>query len=237
MRIIHTPSRRRLAKSMLSAAAGILLFAAVLPLSSLAQEDEFAGERIVHLLQEPRHRTVHHDGDLYLLDVQVNPGDVSLPHIHDQAILLTYINMSDGPRNGDVNSNTDYASQPHTHKVSNAGPGLFRIIALVNAGAGNADLMADRPSGFSGEPQHENAWFRSYRVELAPSEETSVQIHSLASFVVQVADGLFHVERSDGITAELDARADWVWHDPNEAYVIRNVGQVASAVVINEGRY
>ena len=44
MRIIHTPSRRRLAKSMLSAAAGILLFAAVLPLSSLAQEDEFAGE-------------------------------------------------------------------------------------------------------------------------------------------------------------------------------------------------
>ena len=236
MRIIHSPSRRDLANCLLSATAGVLLFAAVSPLSSLAQEDEFAGERIVHLLQEPRHRTVHHDGDLYLLDVQLNPGDVSLPHIHDQAILLTYINMDNGPRDGDVNSNTDYASQSHTHKVSNAGPGLFRIIALVNAGVGNPDLMADRPSGFSGQPQHENAWFRSYRVELAPGEVTSVQIHSLSSFVVQVADGLIHVERSDGITAELDARADWVWHDPNEAYVIRNVGRIASTVVINEGR-
>ena len=237
MRKYYPPSRRCLANSSLSVALGVLLFAGILPVSSLAQEDEFAGERIVHLLQEPRHRTVHHDGDLYLLDVQINPGDVSLPHVHDQAILLTYINMGNGPRSGDVNSNTDYASEAHTHKVLNAGPGLFHIIALVNAGSGNPDLMADRPSGFSIEPQHENAWFRSYRVELAPGEETTVQIHSLPSVVVQVADGLFHVTRIDGITAELDARADWVWHDPNQAYVIRNVGEIASAVVINEGRH
>ena len=59
-----------------------------------AEDNEFAGERIVHLLQEPRHRTVHNEGDLYLLDVQVNPGDTSLPHVHDQAIMLTYIVLS-----------------------------------------------------------------------------------------------------------------------------------------------
>ena len=45
--------------------------------------------RVVHLLDEPRHRTVFQDGSLYLLDVQLNPGDESLEHLHDQAILLS----------------------------------------------------------------------------------------------------------------------------------------------------
>jgi len=107
----------------------------------------------------------------------------------------------------------------------------------VNAGPGNANLTANRPSGFTVNPQLEDAWFRSYRVELAPGEETAIQIHSLPSVVIQVQDGLFHVTRGDGITTELDARADWAWHKPGVAYTIRNVGGVTSTVVINEGRH
>ena len=125
--------------------------------SSNAQENEFPGERIVHLLQEPRHRTVHQEGDLYLLDVQLNPGDISLPHIHDQAIMLTIINTPDGPGDGRVRSITDYADEPFTHKVENNGSELLRIIALVNGGAGNTDLE-DRPEGLPIEPELEDAW-------------------------------------------------------------------------------
>lgn len=237
MRIIPSRSGRCRVNSLFSAATCLLIFAGSFSLTSLAQEGEFAGERVVHLLQEPRHRTVHHEGDLYLLDVQINAGDVSLPHIHDQAILLTFISRGDGPRNGEVSDNTDYASTPHTHKVPNNGPGLFRIIAMVNAGPGNTNLTANRPSGLSVNPQLEDVWFRSYRIELAAGEETAIQIHSLASVVIQVQDGLFHVTRSDGITTELDARADWAWHKSGVAYTIRNVGGVASAVVVNEGRH
>ncbi len=222
---------------MLSTAAAVLLFSGFLSVSPLAQEDQFPGERVVHLLDEPRHRTVHHDGDLYLLDVQINAGDVSLPHTHDQAILFTSMSRGSGPQDGGVSANIDYASEAVTHKVSNSGPGLMRILALVNDGSGNPNLTADRPTGLSGEPQLENAWFRSYRVELAPGEETAMQSHNFSSIVIQVADGLLHVTRGDGITTELDARADWAWHKANQSFVVRNVGRVASAVVINEGRH
>ncbi|PCI78206.1 MAG: hypothetical protein COB20_06915 [SAR86 cluster bacterium] len=219
----------------------ILLFLVVTlsPVSKLfaAEDNEFAGERIVHLLQEPRHRTVHNEGDLYLLDVQVNPGDTSLPHVHDQAIMLTYISMADGPRDGQIGNNTDYASEAITHKVSNAGPGLFRIIALVNGSAGNIDLQSDRPSGLSGEPELENAWFRSYRVELAPGEETEVQHHQLPSVVVQVVDGLLQVTRDDQVIDELDHPGNWSWRKAGQSYSVKNVGGIATAVVINEGRF
>ena len=219
----------------------ILLFLVVTlsPVSILfaAEDNEFAGERIVHLLQEPRHRTVHNEGDLYLLDVQINPGDISLPHIHDQAIMLTYISMADGPRAGQIGSNIDYASEAVTHKVSNAGPGLFRIIALVNGSAGNIDLESDRPDGLSGEPELENAWFRSYRIELAPGEETEIQLHQLPSVVVQVVDGLLQVTRDDQVINELDHPGNWAWRKAGQSYKVQNVGGIATAVVINEGRF
>jgi quercetin dioxygenase-like cupin family protein len=201
-----------------------------------ADSDEFAGERIVHLLQEPRHRTVHQEGDLYLLDVQINPGDVSLPHVHDQPIMLTYISMADGPRDGQIGANIDYAAEAVTHKVSNAGPGLFRIIALVNSSPGNIALQSDRPQGVSAEPDMENAWFRSYRVELAPGEETQIQVHKLPSVVVQVVNGLLQVTRNDEVIDELDHPGDWAWRKAGTSYKVRNVGGIAAAVVINEGR-
>jgi len=221
------------------AAILLLLALSLSPSSKLsaAEDNEFPGERIVHLLQEPRHRTVHQEGDLYLLDVQINPGDISLPHIHDQPIMLTYISMADGPRDGQIGANIDYAHEAVTHKVPNAGPGLFRIIALVNDSAGNIDLESDRPSGLSAEPELENAWFRSYRVELAPGEETEVQMHKLPSVVVQVVDGLLQVTRDDGVIDELDHPGNWAWRKAGQSYKVRNVGGIASAVVINEGRF
>ncbi len=222
---------------ILATLALLAVYLMLVPKATAAEDNEFAGERIVHLLQEPRHRTVHQEGDLYLLDVQINPGDVSLPHVHDQAIMLTYISMGDGPREGQIGSNTDYASKAITHKVPNNGPGLFRIIALVNASAGNIDLTSDRPKGLSGEPDLENAWFRSYRVELAPGEETEIQMHSLPSVVVQVVDGLVQVTRDDAVIDELDHPGAWAWRKAGQTYKVRNVGGIASAVVINEGRY
>jgi len=220
---------------LLTAVAGVFLIQ-TLTFPAKAQENEFIGEKIVHLLQEPRHRTVHSQDGLFLLDVQVNPGDTSFAHIHDQAILLTYISAGSGPRDGSVSANIDYASTPHTHKVANEGPGLMRIIAFVNSGLAVSDSSSDEPSGMSSEPDIENPWFRSYRVELQAGEQTNIQTHDNNTVIVQGSDGLVLVTRADGVAAELDAPGDWTWRDPNSPFIVRNVGQTSVFVAINEGR-
>lgn len=222
---------RTLVYSLLAAS---LFSAAYLHAPSLAQD--FRGQRIVQILQEPRHRTVHRDGDVYLLDVQINPGDRTLPHTHDAAILYTFISNGDGPLYGRVSGNTDYVEQNFTHAVSNAGPNLFRIIALTNYGTGLPGMSNDRPSGIDVEPQEENDWFRSYRLTLAPGETTSTQTHSNPSVVIQVGEGTVHVSREDGLTAELTAMGDWAWRNENSSYTITNRGRQPVDVVVNEAR-
>lgn len=212
--------------------ASTLLVTGFLPVSA----QDFRGQRIVQILQEPRHRTVHRDGDIYLLDVQINPGDRTLPHTHDAAILYTFISNGDGPLYGRVSGNTDYVEQNFTHAVSNAGPNLFRIIALTNYGTGLAGSSNDAPTGMTGELQEENDWFRSYRISLAPGETTPTQTHSNPTVVIQVTPGTVHVSREDGLTAELAAMADWTWREEGSSFTITNRSNTEVEVVVNEAR-
>ena len=202
---------------------------------TFAQNDNTVKEKVVHLLEEPRHRTVHRQGNLYLLDVQVNPGDTSLQHVHDQAMLLTPIPTSRGPSNGPVRSISEYAFEPFTHNVSNDGPGLLRIIALVNGGEGSSDA-GDAPDGLPFEPDIENPWFRAYRLELGPGEQTSLQNHNNHTVIVQGSAGIVHVTRKDGLTRELKAAGEWEWREPGSPFIVKNMGNSSVIVAINEGR-
>ena len=204
--------------------------------AGFAQQAEFPGEKVVHLMDEPRHRPVRQQGQLYLLDVRLKPGDESFPHTHDQAILLTYISLARGPQNGRVGVNIDYASEPFTHKVSNEGPELFHIMALVHDGPGEPLRNDDLPSGMQAEPEIENAWFRSYRYELAPGESTAVQSHFNPSFIILGTEGLAHVSREDGVTRELAHAGEWAWREQDSSYQITNVGDTPVAIIVNEGR-
>lgn len=215
----------------------LLLFAVAAPLGLHSDVSaQGPGDRVVNILDEPRHRSMHVDGDIRLLDVQINPGDQTLYHTHNAAIMYTFISSGDGPSGGRISSNTDYVAENFTHQVSNEGPGLFRIIALTNYGPPMAALNSDRPDGLTGEPELENLWFRSYRLTLAPGESTPAQTHHNPSIVVQVSDGLTHVTRTDGITAELTAMGSWAWRAPHGAYQVRNMGDTPVEVVINEAR-
>lgn len=217
--------------------SAIFVFSLLAAISaSFAQQDEFPGETIVHLFDEPRHRPVSQDGDLHLLDVRIIPGAVSFPHIHDQAILLTYISLGSGPQNGRVGANIDYASEPLTHKVRNDGPGMFHIIALVHDGSGNPVSSSDQPSGMGVNPEIENNWFRSYRYELDPGESTPMQTHSNPTFVVLGTEGTAHVSREDGITRELTNPGEWAWRAADSSYQLTNVGDSPVAIIVNEGR-
>jgi len=199
---------------------------------------ELEAQRTVHILEEPRHRKVLSREEFHVLDIQINAGDTTLLHTHDSPILYTFISSGAGSSNGRVSSNTEYLTENFTHQVSNAGPGLFRIIAVAHYGAGVGDgaLAASRPAGLEGEPQLENPWFRSYRIELAPGAESPLHRHRTPVLVVQVGDGISHVTREDGVTTELIQQGDWAWREAESSYRIRNVGTAPLALVVNEVR-
>lgn len=212
-----------------------LFFAAIILPSLTAQEDKFSDKRVVRVIEEPRHRIVHVQGDLYLLDVQIQVGDTTLPHIHDSAILYTFISLArDGLVFGQVNSITEYAAKPFTHEVSNSGEYLLHIIALANYGPGAQS--SPTMSQLLGEPLINNSWFCSYRVELEPGERIENLQSSNPSVIIQVTDGAAHVTRQDGYVEELGKQGHWAWRNENTMFSLSNAGADPISIVINEGR-
>jgi hypothetical protein len=218
----------------------LFTLAVLLPVLSSCGRGQIEGSvsverKAVHLLDEPRHRTVYHEEDFYLLDVQLNPGDESLEHIHDQSILLTRLSSSSGPLKGEVSAITEYASSTFTHNIRNEGDYLLRILALVNSSSGSVQ-QDDLPTGLTVLPQLEDQWFRSYRLELELEESTPIIRHQNSGFITQVSPGMIHIEREDGITEELRRPGDWEWQRGEIAYRLTNVGIEPVSVVINEAR-
>lgn len=236
--IIRAPQypRTLAALSALSAILALSLPSASIAADGVTSEPEYDLVRTVHVLDEPRHRTVHKDGAIRLLDVQINPGDISLPHIHDFAIMYTYFNLGKKQEFGRIGGNTDYVTETYVHRVKNEGPDLFRIMAMGNTGPAMPDNAMDQPLGMEVEPQLENPWFRSYRYELAAGSTTSVQMHKNPSVVIQATPGLIHVTREDGVTAELTEMANWAWREAGASYQVKNIGSAPVSFVINEAR-
>ncbi|MEX2581813.1 MAG: hypothetical protein WD766_00940 [Gemmatimonadota bacterium] len=185
---------------------------------------------------EPHHRVVHVDGDLKLLDVQVIPGDTTMAHTHSTPIFYTFVSTGSGPTNGRVSGVTRYAEEPFTHVVINDGPHLLRILALGNYGPPVRDGEDALPVGMPVEPQEENPWFRSYRLELGPGEETPLIRHDNPAVIIQATEGHTDVSRATGYGADLVKLGDWTWRDEGSPYRVRNAGSTPVVVVVNEGR-
>lgn len=235
MHLLNKAVTASLLVSRLAIFSGLSL-SATMAMAQPDQEIQSAADQVVNILQEPRHRIVHNDGDIWLLDIQINPGDATKQHTHDSAVMYTFISSGEGPSGGRVTSNTDYVKENYTHRAKNDGPGLFRIIAMANYGEPQENLSQGRPKGLEGEPALENPWFRSYRLTLAPDEMSPMQTHENPTVVVQVTNGLSHVTRTDGITAELTGMGSWAWRDAGSSFQIHNGGSSAIEVVINEAR-
>ena len=209
--------------------------------------EDFAGltdpVRVVPIVQEPRHRTVHRletdaGADVRLLDVQINPGDMTLPHTHDAAILYTFISNGEGPLNGRLSSVTRYVDEQYTHRVSNPGPGLFRIIALTSYAepVTDAESAADLPTGLAQAPDINNGWFRAWRLTLPPGATTDMIQHQHPAFVVQASAGEIQLLRSDGITEELQAAGHWSALTEGQHFTLVNRSKQAVVLVIKEVR-
>jgi quercetin dioxygenase-like cupin family protein len=177
---------------------------------------------VVSIEQEPRHRPVYREGHVRILDVQIPPGDVTLYHTHDTAILYVPISVSPtdtqilgrewlGVKPEDrsrfegltVATDTSYASKPLTHRVKNVGNRPFRLIAITNAANPEA-VSPERPPG---APVHTSPWYAATRLVL--DRPTDWQTARAATVVVLPAAGTATVEL-DGEKRTIDRAGGWV---------------------------
>ena len=216
-------------------------------------------EQVVPVHQEPRHRMMFEAPGTRILDVQIPPGDTTLFHTHSDAIL--YVNISGStmrnqtlggewngapaagpaaaapfkvsPSNppGRMMSTTSYAERPLTHRVSNVGETLYRLIATTNASAG--DDSTGPSQGFDGTPEITNRWFRGYRVIVGGSGGSEHR-HANPVNVVLVSG---RASATVGTAPKaLDQVGQFAFIEPNVPHRLAGVGGEAQLVEVEVRR-
>ncbi|MGD9904136.1 MAG: hypothetical protein AB7U83_11780 [Vicinamibacterales bacterium] len=210
----------------------------------------------VPLSGEPRHHVVYESASVRIHDIQIPPGDTTLYHTHDTAILYVPIARSTtrsqvlgaewsggaaatpapapaAARPQRVNSVTTYVDKPYTHRVNNVGATLFRLIGIANRTTGAA-AAADDVSGLSATPELENSWYRAHRVVLEPGAATKAHRHATPVVVVMQTPGT--VVSESPAWSPLNGPGDYTWHSGGGEHLLRNRGADAVELVEVEVR-
>jgi quercetin dioxygenase-like cupin family protein len=191
-----------------------------------------APPKVVMVQDEPRHRQVFHQGPVRILDVQIPPGDVTLYHTHDTAILYVPISLSptDTQILGEqwlgvlptdksrfeglvVATDTSYATKPRTHRVKNVGSRPFRLIAITNAANPEAPSTTTPP----GSPAHLSPWYAATSLVPGRTAEAPWSAASAPTVVVLPGPGTVMVDLTDG-SRVLDRAGTWVVVDSGSRY-------------------
>jgi hypothetical protein len=208
-----------------------------------------APEPSVPLYQEPRHHVVYESASMRIHDIQIPPGDTTLYHTHDTAILYVPIASSrtraqvlgaewggggaaapapapavvEPARPGKVNSVVTYVEKPFTHRVNNVGTTVFRLVGIANRTAG-ATADTDDVSGLSATPELVNKWYRAHRLVLKAGEATASHRHATPVVVVMQTPGTASAAQADGAGwLPLNGPGSFARHDAG-THVVRNVG-------------
>lgn len=194
-----------------------------------------------------------------ILDVQIPPGDTTLFHTHSDPIL--YVTMSGsttrnqvlggewnaapaaGPAAaapfrlapssppGRMMSVTTYTERSLTHRVSNVGETLFRLIATLNSSPG--DDSTGLSPGFAGTPEIANRWFRGYRV-IVSGQGASEHRHANPVNVVLVSGRA--VATIGTVTKAFDEPGQFALIEPNVPHRLSSVGGEAQLVEVEVRR-
>lgn len=233
-------------------AVGVMLVIGLVagaPASARAQAA--AGEeKVVPVFQEPRHHLVVDTPTLRILDIQIPPGETTLYHRHDSAMLYVPIassrtrNQNLGEdwtgggatpaadatsaqaRPGRVNAPSNYLDKGQTHRVNNIGASLFRLIGIANMTPGDTAAGA---APATGKPELENRWYRAERLVIAPGTSLPVPAHAGAVVIVMQTPGSAAV---DGPTwSPLNGPGDFARVDGTQKFVVHNRGTADIEVV------
>ncbi len=208
-------------------------------------------EAPVPLAGEPRHHVVYESAVMRIHDIQIPPGDTTLYHTHDTAILYVPIAASrtrsqvlgaewtgggtpatppaaaapvEPARPGKVNSVTTYVEKPYTHRVNNIGSTVFRLVGIANRTPGAA-ADTDDVSGLSPTPELVNKWYRAHRLTLKQGQATPPHRHTTPVVVVMQTPGTASSTAEAALSwSPLNGPGDFSRHDATTAHVVRNVG-------------
>ncbi len=217
---------------------GAIVLVAGLALPSAGAGRQATDTRVpVH--QEPRHHVVYDSPTMRILDIQIPPGDQTLFHTHDTAILYVPIARSQTrsqewggewsgggaapaaaplpDRPGRVNSVTTYVEKPYTHRVNNTGISLFRLVGIANRTTG-ADATAQPPAS----PELENRWYRAERLAIKAGASAPVPSYAGPIVIVMQTAG----------TAAVDGAS---WHPLNGPGDLARIDGAVSHTVHNRG--
>lgn len=217
--------------------------------TGFAQSETAGGAPIVPVYDEPHHRQLFQHGPVRIIDLQLPPGETSWFHTHEWPILYVTLGITDvrmQPLDGEwtgaeprgdaggvatpyeqppepvsATTTTSYIEEPLTHRVENVGNRLFRAVAVINATQGDA-ATSPQAAGFDAEPELENPWFRSYRVELGPGERSATHRHDAPVVVVQVRDG--QGAATGPMRFDLNEPGQWAFFEAGVEHSIRNGG-------------
>ncbi len=206
-----------------------------------------AGDAPVPLAGEPRHHVVFESASMRIHDIQIPPGDTTLYHTHDTAILYVPIASSrtrsqvlgaewsgggaaaaapapaEPARPGKVNSVTTYVDKPYTHRVNNVGTTVFRLVGIANRTAGAA-ADNDDLSGLSATPELVNKWYRAHRLTLKQGEATAAHRHATPVVVVMQTPGTASSSTEGASWQPLNGPGDFARQEAAGMHVVRNVG-------------
>ncbi len=224
---------------------GMCVVAVVTP---AAAQTPAASEKPVPVFEEPRHHLVLDTPSLRILDIQIPPGDTTLFHMHNSAMIYVPISSSrtrnqnlgeDWPaptaappaptaptapaRPGRINGGANYVEKPQTHRVNNIGTTLFRLIGIANMTPGDATSPA-APS--TAKPEMENRWYRVERLVIAPGSSAPVPTFAGTIVVVMQTNGsaaldgkVWHPLNGPGDFARIDGALPYVVHNRGAAEI------------------
>jgi mannose-6-phosphate isomerase-like protein (cupin superfamily) len=196
---------------------------------------------------EPRHKLVLTHQQVRVMDVQIQPGDTTLFHVHDLPALYVAVSASPvdlqplggkwggthpaadpGRKPGDVNFDTSYVHQAITHRVTNVGPRLFNLIAITTSTISPADSGAPE---MPGAVELHNRWFTQSRVRLAADVAPPWYSARAPTIVVQALQGTATVFVQSGKERVLNTPGSWALVPAGARYRLTSPSS-ASLVVI-----
>lgn len=208
------------------------------------------------LHQEPRHRLLWEAGPARIFDVVIPPGDTTLYHIHDTAILYVPVSIApfdyqllgtgwkgsqpddaDHFRMDRVLADTFYAWRKVIHRVTNTGKVPLRLIAISNAGRGAGPATFDWSLEIPGHLELTSSWYQVTRLELPAGVETEWSRSSRPVVIVQPAAGDARLQREKPDVIEGLGGVGGVQFVPaGQRYRLRNDGETPTTLVVVQVR-
>lgn len=174
--------------------------------------------------QEPLHRTVLHNAEVRVFDVQLPPGAQTQWHVHSRdglALRLSEYQVEDEPahgatrrlhlQRGDIGFGSNPA--PMTHRVRNVGAGPMRLVYIELQQPVTAAQKDPAPGAAERAAAFENERVRVLRRTLQPGESSGMHTHAANAVAVAMTSGRLTLRGPGGESRTVDlseGAVNWV---------------------------